>query len=107
MGKGINKVQLLGYVGKDPESVQTQGGMLVSKFSLATSDRKKDQSGSWVDDTTWHNIVAFGRTAEIVQEYVTNGSYRRQNTESVVGGQAIRRKEVPHGYSCERSGSPA
>jgi single-strand DNA-binding protein len=65
---------LLGNVGKDPEMRATQGGMVIASFSLATADRAKDQTGNWVDKTEWHNLVCFGRTAEIVRDYVKKGS---------------------------------
>lgn len=74
MAKGVNKVFLLGNVGRDPEVATTQGGTLVAKFSLATPDRRKDGRGEWQDHTEWHNCVAFGRTAEIIREYVRKGS---------------------------------
>jgi single-strand DNA-binding protein len=74
MAKGVNKVFLLGNVGKDPEIRTTQGGMTVASFSLATADRQKDQQGNWADKTEWHNLVCFQRTAEIVRDYVKKGS---------------------------------
>ena len=74
MAKGVNKVILLGNVGKDPEIRATQGGMTIASFSLATADRQKDQSGQYVDKTEWHNIVAFQRTAEVVRDYVKKGT---------------------------------
>lgn len=74
MAKGVNKVILLGNAGKDPEMRATQGGMVIAQFTLATADRQKDQTGNWVDKTEWHNLVCFGRTAEIVRDYVKKGS---------------------------------
>ncbi len=74
MAKGVNKVLLLGNVGKDPEMRASQGGMAIASFTLATADRQKDQTGQWTDKTEWHNLVAFGRTAEIVRDYVKKGS---------------------------------
>jgi single-strand DNA-binding protein len=74
MAKGVNKVLLLGNVGKDPEIRATAGGMTVATFSLATADRKKGTDGQWTDSTEWHNLVAFQRTAEIVRDYVKKGS---------------------------------
>ena len=74
MAKGVNKVLLLGNVGKDPEIRATPGGVTVATFSLATADRQKDQTGNWVDKTEWHNLVAFNRTAEIVRDYVKKGT---------------------------------
>ncbi|MCU1226682.1 MAG: single-strand binding protein [Edaphobacter sp.] len=73
MAKGVNKVFLLGNVGKDPEIRSTAGGMTIASFSLATADRKKEGTG-WVDTTEWHNIVCFQRTAEVVRDYVKKGS---------------------------------
>lgn len=72
MAKGVNKVILLGNVGKDPEMRATQGGMVIAQFTLATADRKKE-GDKWVDTTEWHNLVCFGRTAEIVRDYVKKG----------------------------------
>ncbi len=74
MARGVNKVILVGNVGKDPEMRATQGGMNIASFTLATSDRTKGQDGQWTDRTEWHNLVAFQRTAEIVRDYVKKGS---------------------------------
>jgi single-strand DNA-binding protein len=72
--KTVNKAILLGHVGKAPEVKTTGGGTIVANFSIATSDRHKDAQGNWQDDTQWHDLVAFGRTAEIVRDYVLKGS---------------------------------
>ena len=74
MAKGVNKVFLLGNVGKDPEIRSTPSGTTVATFSLATADRRKDAQGNWADSTEWHNLVAFQRTAEIVRDYVKKGT---------------------------------
>ena len=74
MAKGVNKVFLLGNVGKDPEIRSTAGGMIVASFSLATADRQKDQQGNWQDRTEWHNLTAYGKLAEIVRDYVKKGN---------------------------------
>jgi len=74
MAKSVNKVILLGNVGKDPEIKSTPGGMMIATFSIATSDRTKDKDGNWQDKTEWHNLVAFQRTAEIIRDYVKKGS---------------------------------
>ena len=63
MAKSVNKVILLGNVGKDPEIRSTAGGTMVANFTLATSDRQKDAQGNWQDRTEWHNLVAFTRLA--------------------------------------------
>ena len=74
MAKSVNKVILLGNVGKDPEIRSTGGGTMVANFTLATTDRQKDAQGNWQDRTEWHNLVAFQRTAEIVRDYVKKGT---------------------------------
>ena len=74
MAKGVNKVFLLGNVGKDPEIRATASGMTIASFTLATADRAKDGQGNWADKTEWHNLVAFQRTAEIVRDYVKKGT---------------------------------
>ena len=74
MARSVNKVTLLGNVGKDPEIRSTPTGTMVANLTLATSDRQKDAQGNWQDRTEWHNLVAFTRTAEIVRDYVKKGS---------------------------------
>jgi single-strand DNA-binding protein len=74
MAKSVNKVILLGNVGKDPEIRSTPGGTMVASFSIATTERHKDASGNWADKTEWHNLVAFTKLAEIVRDYVKKGS---------------------------------
>jgi len=74
MARSVNKVTLLGNLGKDPEIRTTPSGVNVATFTLATSDRQKDAQGNWQDHTEWHNLVAFNRTAEIVRDYVKKGS---------------------------------
>lgn len=74
MAKSVNKVILIGNLGKDPEVKYTPSGLPVAQFSLATNERYKDKSGEWQDRTEWHNIVAWQRLAEIVGEYVKKGS---------------------------------
>lgn len=73
-GKSVNKVILIGNLGKDPEVKFTPQGTPVAKFSLATNERFKDKDGNWQDRTEWHNITAWARTAEIIGEYVKKGS---------------------------------
>jgi len=74
MAKSVNKVFLLGNVGKDPEIRTTGGGTMVASFGLATTERSKDPQGNWQDRTEWHNIVAYGKLAEIIRDYVKKGS---------------------------------
>jgi single-strand DNA-binding protein len=70
----VNRVILLGRLGKDPEVKYTQSGQALARFSLATDDRRKDESGNWVDQTDWHNIVCFGKQAETAGEYAKKGA---------------------------------
>lgn len=74
MAKSVNKWIGLGNIGKDPEIKTTPGGTTVANFSMACSERRKDASGNWQDHTEWISLVAFGRTAEIVRDYVKKGS---------------------------------
>ncbi len=71
---GVNKVLLLGRLGKDPELRVTSNQTAVCTFSFATGDRRKDSSGNWVDHTEWHNIVTYGKTAENCAQYLKKGS---------------------------------
>jgi single-strand DNA-binding protein len=74
MAKSVNKVILLGNVGKDPEVKFLPSGLPVANLTLATSDRFKDKAGEWQDRTEWHNLTAYQRTAEIIRDYVKKGA---------------------------------
>jgi single-strand DNA-binding protein len=74
MSKSVNKVLLLGNVGKDAEIKSLPSGATVANFSLATTERYKDKSGEWQDRTEWHNLVAYQRTAEVIRDYTEKGS---------------------------------
>jgi single-strand DNA-binding protein len=74
MAKGVNKVMLLGNVGKDPEIRTSGSGMTIATFSLATADRAKDAQGNWVDKPEWHNLVCFDKLAETAKNYIKKGS---------------------------------
>jgi single-strand DNA-binding protein len=69
-----NKVQLIGNLGNDPEIVNLDGGNKLAKFSIATNETYKNAKGEKVTDTQWHNVVAWGKTAEIVENYLTKGN---------------------------------
>lgn len=69
----VNKIFLLGRTGKDPE-VKTIGDAKCAQFTLATSERYKDRNGEMQENTDWHNIVCWRRTADIVEKYVKKGS---------------------------------
>src|SRR4030042_2948871 len=72
--RGVNKVILIGNLGKDPEMRYLPSGQAVVKFSLATNAKRKDKNGQVQDITDWHNIVTFGRTAEVCNQYLKKGS---------------------------------
>ncbi len=69
----INKVILVGNVGKDPEVRYLEGGASVANFSLATTEFYKNKSGEKVSQTEWHNIVAWRHLAELSEKYITKG----------------------------------
>jgi single-strand DNA-binding protein len=73
MPKSVNKVILIGNLGKDPELKHTGGGTAVAKFTIATNERFKDKDGAWQDRTEWHNITCWARLAEIAAEYLKKG----------------------------------
>ena len=70
----INKAMLIGNLGKDPETRYTQNGAAVTNFSIATTERQKDNEGQQQEQTEWHRIVTFGRLAEICGNYLSKGS---------------------------------
>ncbi len=69
----VNKAILIGRLGKDPELRYTSGGKAVASFSLATSERWSSADGQKQESTTWHNIVAWGKQAEVMKEYLSKG----------------------------------
>jgi len=73
MSNSVNKVILVGRLGKDPELKYTQAGTPVVRFSLATDETWKDQNGDKQQRTEWHNIVAWRKLAEICGQYLTKG----------------------------------
>ena len=74
MNQLTNKVQLIGNLGKDPEIKNLTNGRLKASFSVATSESYKNADGEKVDDTQWHNVIAWGKTAEIAENYLQKGS---------------------------------
>lgn len=72
-GKSLNRVQLIGNLGKDPEVKYTPQGTPVAKITIATNERFKDKGGEWQDRTEWHNVVLWQRLAEIAGEYLKKG----------------------------------
>lgn len=70
----LNKVQLIGFLGKDPETRNTSGGNSVTNFSMATTERWKDKSGEKQEKTEWHNIVVWKQQGENCARYLSKGS---------------------------------
>jgi len=69
----VNKVILVGNVGRDPEIRYTQGGDPIANFSIATNEAWTDKSGQKQEHTEWHNVEVFGKTAQVVRDYVSKG----------------------------------
>jgi len=97
----INKVILVGRLGKDPEIRSTPGGQTVAKFSVATDERFTDKNGEKQERTEWHNIVAWGKLAEICGQYLRKGklvyiegSIRTDSWEDKESGQKKYRTDV-------------
>jgi single-strand DNA-binding protein len=70
----LNKVQLIGNLGKDPEVRHLENGTAVARFSLATNERWKDKEGNLQEATEWHNIIAWRATAEFSEKYLKKGA---------------------------------
>jgi single-strand DNA-binding protein len=73
MARGINKVILIGNLGRDPELSYSPNGMAIARFSLATTEGRKKEDGTWEDVTEWHRVVVFGKNAENVGQYCSKG----------------------------------
>ncbi len=74
MAVGLNKVLLIGHLGRDPEIRYTPSGLAITTFSLATTEAYTNKDGNRETKTEWHRLVAFGRLAEICSEYLNKGS---------------------------------
>ena len=69
-----NKVQLIGNLGMNPEIKNLDSGKKIAKFSIATNESYKNSKGEKINDTQWHNIIAWGKTAEIVEKFLQKGN---------------------------------
>jgi len=69
----LNRVILLGNLGKDPEVRYTQGGTTVANLRIATNERRPDGNGGWQDATEWHSVVLFGKQADLAKQYLAKG----------------------------------
>ncbi|MEN5115887.1 single-stranded DNA-binding protein [Luteimonas sp. TWI662] len=74
MARGVNRVTLVGNLGDDPSTKYTQGGMAITRVSLATTSVRKDRDGNQQERTEWHRVVFFGKLGEIAGEYLRKGS---------------------------------
>jgi single-strand DNA-binding protein len=73
MSGGINKVILVGNLGQDPEIKSSPQGTPIATFNIATTERRKDKDGNWVDHTEWHRIVTFGNLAQNCGQFLKRG----------------------------------
>ena len=69
-----NRVQLIGNLGMSPEIKNLESGKKLAKFSVATNESYRNAKGDKIEDTQWHNVVAWGKTAEIIEKYLQKGS---------------------------------
>ncbi len=69
----VNRVQLIGSLGQDPEIKKLDNGKNLAKFSMATNETYRNAQGVKVTDTTWHNVVAWGKTADVLEKFVRKG----------------------------------
>ncbi len=69
-----NKVQLIGHLGNNPEIITLESGKKLAKFSIATNETYKNAQGEKVKNTEWHNVIAWNKTAEIIEKYLEKGS---------------------------------
>ncbi len=97
----LNRVQLIGRLGKDPESKVLPSGTSVCKFSLATDEKFTDRSGEKQERTEWHNVVAWGKLADICGQYLVKGkliyvegSLRTESWDDKESGKKMYRTEI-------------
>lgn len=97
----LNKVHLIGRITKDPELRSTQGGTQICQFSIATSRTWKNKDGQKQEDTEFHNIVSFGKQAEVIAQYVKKGQLlyvegrlQTRNWEDKESGKKLYRTEI-------------
>ena len=71
----VNKISIIGHVGKAPDARRLENGTLVCRFSVATTEKYKDAAGEWKEETDWHNVKCYGQNAENVEKYLKQGSF--------------------------------
>ena len=94
-----NKVQLIGHLGNNPEIITLDSGKKLAKFSLATNESYKNAAGEKITNTDWHNLVAWNKTAEIVEKYLEKG--REIAIEGKLTTRSYETKEGEKRYSTE------
>ncbi len=95
---GVNKVILIGHLGKDPEARQLEGGVSVVSFPMATSETF-NKDGRKVEQTEWHNIVMWRGLADVAAKFLQNGVHRRQTAYPIIRGQGGHKK-IYHRGGC-------
>ena len=101
---GLNKVMLIGNLGKDPEVRYTQGGQAVANFNIATNESWTDKAGAKQERTEWHRIVVWGKAAELCGEYLSKG--RQVYIEGKLQTREWTNKEGQKQYSTEVVANP-
>lgn len=94
-----NRVQLIGHVGQDPEIVNLESGTKLAKFSIATNTYHKNAQGEKVEETQWHQIVVWGKIAEIAEKYVSKG--KEVGVEGSLSNHSYDAKDGTKRYSIE------
>jgi single-strand DNA-binding protein len=95
----LNKVMLIGNLGKDPELRYTPDGLAILKFSIATSEYFNDKSGNKTEKTTWHNIVLFGKIAQTLANYLNKG--KQVFVEGRINNRSYDKQDGTKGYISE------
>ena len=94
-----NSVQLIGNVGNDPEIVNLESGKKIAKFSIAINDSCRNDAGEKIENTEWHNLIAWEKTAEIIEKYVTKG--KQVAIEGILSSRTYEDKEGVKKYITE------
>jgi single-strand DNA-binding protein len=95
----LNKVMLIGNLGKDPELRYTPDGLAILKFSIATSEYYNDKSGNKTEKTTWHNVVVFGKIAQTLANYLSKG--KQVFVEGRINNRSYDKQDGTKGYISE------
>lgn len=94
-----NNVRLIGHLGQNPDVKELNGGKKLAKFSLATSESYRDDKGDRISETQWHNLIAWGKTAEIASKFLSKG--REVAIEGKLSSRSYTDKEGNKRYTTE------